>query len=124
MNLTQQMIRDAAGNIIPQYWDGLVFQPLADNRKIKHMGFENIVELKVTATTQNLNSIFEVENISYISNDGDTELYIGFDSTSLGTTNKITLKPGEVVSNLPKKCRRLHSSCKTGTCDFRAVGVI
>ena len=90
---------------------------------VEYAGRLTSKEVNATATTTDQSASFDVEWISHIINDGSVDLYIAFDADSTVAANRITLKPGEVINDLPRKCAVLHFSCASGTCPFRAVGV-
>lgn len=80
-------------------------------------------EVVDTATTSNQTEAFDVEWISHISNDGSVNLHVAFDADSTVAGNRLTIHPGEVLENFPRRCAVLNYSCASGTCAFRAVGV-
>ena len=90
---------------------------------VEYAGRPTSKEVSATATTVDQSASFDVEWISHIVNDGSVDLYIAFDADSTVVENRITVKPAEVISDLPRKCSVLHFSCASGTCPFRAVGV-
>lgn len=80
------------------------------------------LSIEDSATTTEKNYVFNVDHIVAISNDGANDLIVNFDTdTSQG--NKMTLKSGEVLNNVPVRCRVLYVKSGTGSVPFRAWGV-
>jgi len=60
--------------------------------------------------------------VNFIANDSDTyDLYINFDEP-VGRAGTITLKAGEIMSDLRILCRNLYVQGRGGDVPFRAVG--
>ena len=95
----------------------------ADPLEVQLMSRSTSKEVNATATTTNQTAAFDVVWISHIVNDGTVDLYVAFDADSTIAANRITIKPGEILEDLPRACSVLHYSCASGTCPFRAVGV-
>ena len=96
-----------------------------------HFAYENTIS--TTAVTWDLTQGGTVQNdmveINYISNDGDTDLFISFDDDTISTTpgqginGVIRLKAGEAIDGLNRLTTKLNFVRASGSGTVRVLGV-
>jgi hypothetical protein len=64
---------------------------------------------------------FGVSTIHMIVNDGDADIFFNFDRNTLAT-GTIRLRPEEVLTDVTRRCKRLHYRSTVGVQPFRAMG--
>lgn len=138
------LIQDG-GSICPQHWrnnqwqktgdinplpvetfiyNGTTWVPVSDTIPLptKPQGRSSHVSLETNATTTEASSSFNVDLIAAISNDGTDNILFNFDANT-SSAGTITLKPGEVLTDFPRKCTTIYYKALSGTQPFRAWGV-
>jgi len=92
------------------------------NVKVQLSGNNVSVSYEGQAWTTENNVNFDVSHIVFISNDGDYDITFNFDATTT-EAGAFTLKPGEVLSDLPRQAKKLHYKSALGSPYWRALGV-
>lgn len=98
--------------------------------RASHFSWEGVVA--ETAQTANIDpnaTGVNIETINYLTNDGDTDLYISFDSVTVTTTltngnnGIIHLKPGDTIDNLNRQTSQINMLRASGSGNVRILGV-
>jgi hypothetical protein len=84
----------------------------------------SVIESTATPYTGGNKMVFVVNTkLNHIINDSDTyTMIVNFDATT-DESGSITLKAGEVISDLPLQCNTLSVKGVNGDVPFRCVGV-
>jgi hypothetical protein len=99
--------------------------------RAKHHVFDGEVGTTLVTFDMTENGTVEenIQSISYIDNEGSTDLFIGFDNdiptatTSTGKNKQIRIKAGETLSDLHRQCSKVHFIRATGGGNVRLLGV-
>lgn len=78
--------------------------------------------VEATAGTVEQSADFNVDYIFFVANDGTDDIYLNFDDVTTAAT-KITVKPGDFISEFPRNVTKLYYKSKSGNQPFRVWGV-
>lgn len=78
--------------------------------------------VEATATTTEASADFACKRIVLLANDGGSDITFGFDRPTT-EPGALTLKPGEIVTDLPLLCQELYYKTASGSSPFRAWGL-
>lgn len=140
------LVQDS-GSICPQHWrngqwqktgdvnplpvenfifNGTTWVPVSATNplpnQIASQGRGSHVTLETNATTTEANAAFNVDYVVMLANDGTDSIFFNFDANTT-SQGKITLKPGEVLTDFPRKFSTIYYRANSGTQPFRAWGV-
>lgn len=92
------------------------------NQKVFYAGNDLHDAVEATAMVADQSQAFNVDYITFISNDGTDDVYLNFDNAT-GVKGQITLKPNDQITDFPRQCKVLHFSAKSDNQPFRVWGV-
>ncbi|MEK5046142.1 hypothetical protein [Bacillus sp. FSL L8-0637] len=96
------------------------------NDPVKQRHYSYDASVSTTAVTVSFEH--PISKIIYLENEGDSDLYVNFDGDSLDSSNdglngSIRLKPGEMLTDFPRKAYKMNLIRKNGKDTVRFLGV-